>query len=269
MHPMLNIAVRAARSAGQIITRSLRHSDEIEVKTKGAADFVTNIDHQAETAIIRALRKAYPKHSILSEESGLSEGEESDFLWIVDPLDGTSNFIRGIPHYCISIALKVRGKVEQAVVFDPILDELFTASRGQGTQLNGYRVRTRATKKLGEALIISNLPSRHKHHAEWIFPLQKDLFQECQDLRHTGSGALALAYVAAGRMDAAILVGQCIWDTAAGDLLVREAGGFTADINGNHDFDTSGNVLATSPRLAKPLLQSLQKHLPESLKRKK
>ncbi len=266
MHPMLNIAIRAARSAGQVITRSLNHLQQLEITTKGEADFATNIDRDAESVIIRTIQKAYPKHNILGEESGTIKGEDSDFAWIIDPIDGTSNFMRGIPHYCVSIALKVNKKTQLAVVFDPLLNELFTATRGQGAQLNGYRIRTSPCKKLSSAIIYSNLPSRQKHYASWVFPMQATLFRQVQELRHHGSGALALAYVAAGRIDAALLISQQIWDTAAGDLLVREAGGLVTDINGNYQFERSGHVLATSPRLAKEILQCIQLCLPENLK---
>lgn len=265
MHPMLNIAVRAARSAGQVITRSLNHLEHLEITSKGDCDFVTNIDHEAETVVIRTIQKAYPTHSILSEEAGHIPGEESDFVWVIDPLDGTRNFIRGIQHYCISIALRSHGKTELAVVFDPLRDELFSATRGRGAQLNGYRIRASTTKSIQDALIASSLPSCHKHDAPWLLALQAELFAQCQDLRSFGSGALDLAYVAAGRFDAAILVRQKSWDFAAGELLVREAGALTTNIDGSHDFETTGNILATTPRLAKGLLNSIRIHLPKNV----
>jgi myo-inositol-1(or 4)-monophosphatase len=258
---MLNIAVRAARSAGNIIVRAFEQQDKIEIHSKGTNDFVTNIDQQAEKAIIDTILKSYPKHSIICEESGVITGEDNDYQWIIDPLDGTTNFVKGIPHFAVSIALKVKGKLDQAVVFDPIRGEVFTASRGKGAQLNGCRVRVNAAKDLQGTILATGFPFKQKQHLDSYLNIFKTLFIKTADMRRAGSAALDLAYVASGRIDGYFELGLKPWDTAAGELLVIEAGGLVTDFAGSHQYQHSGNVVAASPRLLKTIVQEIRPYL--------
>jgi myo-inositol-1(or 4)-monophosphatase len=266
MHPMLNIAVRAARSAGNVIARAFEQQDKIEVSAKGANDLVSNIDKKAEEVIIETIRKSYPKHTIISEECGHLQGEDDDVQWIIDPLDGTTNFIKGIPHFAVSIAIKVKGRLDQAVVFDPIRGELFTASRGKGAQLNGCRVRVQQHKELSATIIGTGFPFKNKHHMEAYMGMFQNIFLKAADLRRAGSAALDLAYIAAGRLDGYWEIGLKPWDTAAGELLVIEAGGLVTDFVGGHNHAKSGNTVAGSPRLLKELLTEIRPHLGNALK---
>jgi myo-inositol-1(or 4)-monophosphatase len=266
MHPMLNIAVRAARSAGNVVVRAFEQQDKIEVSAKGTNDLVSNIDKKAEEIIIETIRKSYPKHSIISEECGYLKGEDDDFQWVIDPLDGTTNFIKGIPHFAVSIALKVKGKLEQAVVFDPIRGELFTASRGKGTQLNGCRVRVKAHKELNSTIIATGFPFKCKHHMDAYMGMFTNILTKAADLRRAGSAALDLAYVAAGRLDGYWEIGLKPWDSAAGELLIIEAGGLVTDFVGGHNHVKSGNTVAASPRLLKEILTEIRPHLGNALK---
>jgi myo-inositol-1(or 4)-monophosphatase len=265
MHPMLNIAVRAARSAGSVINRAFEQVDKIEIESKGANDFVTNVDVSAEQAIIETLQKSYPDHSIVSEEFGVITGKNSDFQWVIDPLDGTTNFVKGIPHFSVSIALKVKGKLDQAVVYDPIRGELFTASRGKGAQLNGFRIRVGQAKELNGAIIATGFPFRAKQHVDAYFNMLKSLFIKTSDVRRAGSAALDLAYVAAGRVDGYFEIGLKPWNTSAGELLVIEAGGLVTDFTGGHNHTSSGNIVASSPRLLKELLTDIRPHINQEL----
>lgn len=265
MHPMLNIAVRAARSAGNIIVRSFEQADKVEVESKGSNDFVTNVDKLAEQAIVDAIQKAYPTHSIIGEEFGVIQGSDDDYQWIIDPLDGTTNFVKGIPHFAVSIALKVKGKLDQAVVFDPIRGELFTASRGKGAQLNGFRIRVKQNKELTGAVLATGFPFKQKHHMTSYMNMFQALFMKTADMRRAGSAALDLAYVAAGRVDGFFELGLKPWDTAAGELLVIEAGGLVTDFVGGHNHTKSGNIVASSPRILKEMLKDIRPHLGEAL----
>jgi len=265
MHPMLNIAVRAARSAGNVITRAFEQPDKIEIESKGTNDFVTNVDISAEQAIIETLQKSYPDHGIISEEYGVIEGKDKDFQWIIDPLDGTTNFVKGIPHFAISIALKVKGKLDQAVVYDPIRGELFTASRGKGAQLNGFRIRVKQSKDLNGAVLATGFPFKKKQHLDAYMNMFKSLFVKTADMRRAGSAALDLAYVAAGRVDGFFEIGLKPWDTAAGELLIIEAGGLVTDFTGGHNHSKSGNIVASSPRLLKEILKDIRPFLGETL----
>lgn len=199
MHPLLNIAIRAARNAGNVIVRSLQHVEHLEVTTKGRNDFVSDVDRLAEREIISVIAKAYPDHAIMAEESGNSG--ESDTVWIIDPLDGTTNFLHGFPHYCVSIAVMVRGKIEHGVVYDPLREELFTASRGDGAQLNDRRLRVGKRKELANALLATGFPFKNPQHLPAFLNTFNSLFTQVADVRRTGSAALDLAYVAAGRLD--------------------------------------------------------------------
>ncbi len=257
MHPMLNIAVRAARVAGSLIVRGFENRDDLVKQAKGANDYVTQIDKDAEMAIIHKIKQSYPEHSFLGEESGETAGESAEFQWIIDPLDGTTNFIKGIPHFAVSIALLHKGRLDQGVVFDPIRGELFTASRGQGAQLNGYRIRASKARDLSETVLATGLPFKNKtQYADYAISLNK-IFHDCGDIRRAGSAALDLAYVAAGRHDGYWERGIKPWDIAAGELLVREAGGLVTDFSGNNDPLYKGEIVAGSVKV----VQGLVKHL--------
>ena len=267
MHPMLNIAVRAARSAGTVIARAFEQHDKLEVELKGTNDFVTNVDKAAESAVIETIRKAYPAHCIVSEECGVLNGEDADYQWIIDPLDGTTNFVKGIPHFCVSIALKVKGKLDQAVIYDPIRGELFTASRGKGAQLNGFRIRVKQSKDLNGAVLATGFPFKQKQHVDCYLTMFKTLFLKTADMRRAGSAALDLAYVAAGRVDGYFELGLKPWDSAVGELLIIEAGGLVTDFNGGHTHHETGNIVAGSSNLLKEILSDIRPHLPEHLKK--
>lgn len=265
MHPMLNIAVRAARNAGSVIVRALEQMDNVETMAKGANDFVTSVDTEAEKTIINTILKSYPDHTIISEEAGEIPGKDADYQWIIDPLDGTTNFIKGIPHYAVSIALKVKGKLDQAVVYDPVRNEIFTASRGAGAQLNGYRLRVNQPKELTGTLLATGFPFKHKHQLDAYMDIFKSLFIHTSDIRRGGSAALDMAYVAAGRLDGFFEIGLKPWDTAAGELLVREAGGLVCDFVGGHNHTRSGNTVCGAPKITQAILKEMRPHLNESL----
>jgi myo-inositol-1(or 4)-monophosphatase len=255
MHPMLNTAVRAARTAGRIITRASQDVGTITVSRKNRNDFVTEVDKAAEEAIVSALLTAYPDHAILAEESGHTQGRqpqapaEADFIWIIDPLDGTTNFIHGLPQYCVSIALMQRGVVTQAVIYDPNRDELFTASRGRGAYLNDRRIRVAQRTRLDEALIGTGFPFRRLDSLDRYVAMFKAVSEKAAGLRRPGAAALDLAYVASGRYDAFWEIGLMPWDVAAGSLLVTEAGGLIGDLDGNSEHVFTEQVLAGTPKV--------------------
>ncbi len=258
MHPMLNTAVKAARKAGSIITRASSDLDRLTVRRKAHNDFVSEVDHAAEEAIIRTLREAYPSHAFLGEESGISpKASESEHLWIIDPLDGTTNFLHGFPQYCVSIALKHKGVLQQAVIYDPNRNELFTATRGAGAFLNDRRIRASATDKLGDALIGTGFPFREFAHFEEYMRMFSEVTRRVAGVRRPGSAALDLAWVAAGRTDGFWEMGLSPWDMAAGALLVREAGGMVADFEGGETFLESGRIVAANAKIFPTFLQSL------------
>lgn len=271
MQPMLNIALRAARSAGELIFRSIERLDVIAINEKDAKDYVTEVDRAAEETIIQALRKAYPTHGILGEEgtSIAGTGEGADYQWIIDPLDGTTNFIRGVPHFAVSIACKYKGRLEHAVVLDPVRQEEFTASRGRGAALNGRRLRVSNRKSLEGALLGTGFPFRDSQldHLDNYLNMFRSLVGQTAGLRRAGSASLDLAYVAAGRFDAFWEFGLSEWDMAAGALLVQEAGGLVSDFSGGHDFLEKGHVVAGNTKCFKAVLTAIQPHLPPSLKR--
>jgi len=265
MHPMLNIAIRAARSAGNLIIRSLQHVEHLEITTKGLNDFVTDVDRLAEQEIINAIHKAYPEHAILAEESGL-QGEDST-VWVIDPLDGTTNFLHGFPHYCVSIAIMVRGKIEHGVIYDPLRDELFSASRGDGVKLNDRRLRVTKRKELTGALIATGFPFKYPHYLTPYLATFNAVFPQVADIRRTGSAALDLAYVAAGRLDGYWEIGLEKWDLAAGALMVEEAGGIVSDFTGGDNYFDSGNLVVGNLRIQKQILDSIKPHLSDELKK--
>ncbi|XOV79384.1 MAG: inositol-1-monophosphatase [Aestuariibacter sp.] len=256
MHPMLNIAVRAARTAGNIIARNFESRDNLEIEAKGLNDFVTKVDKDAEQAIISKIQQSFPDHSFVGEEGGLVEGNP-DYKWIIDPLDGTTNFVKGIPHFCVSIALQYKGKTDQGVVFDPLRGELFTASRGAGAQLNGFRIRTGQRKELANTVLATAFPFKDKNLLANTMESFSGIFMHCGDVRRTGSAALDMAYVAAGRFDGYWERGVKPWDIAAGELLVRESGGLVTDFSGGHDVFAKGEVACGNPKI----VQALVKHL--------
>ena len=265
MHPMLNIAIRAARSAGNVIIRSLQHVEHLEVTTKGRNDFVTDVDRLAEQEIIGVIRKSYPDHAILAEESG--KHGEHDTVWVIDPLDGTANFLHGFPHYCVSIGIMVRGRIDHGVIYDPLRDELFTASRGAGAQLNDRRLRVTKQKTLAGSLISTGFPFKYHEHFPAYLATFNAVFPEVSDLRRGGSAALDLAYVAAGRVDAYWELGLQKWDLAAGILLIEEAGGVVSDFIGGENYMEHGNIVAGNFNIHQQLLNQIKPHLSEELKK--
>jgi myo-inositol-1(or 4)-monophosphatase len=252
MHPILNIAVTAARRAGDIITRAAERADKRVVTQKHHNDFVTEIDQLAERDIIATIKRAYPSHSILAEESGKHRGDE--FCWIIDPLDGTTNFIHGFPHFAVSIAVQVRGQLEHAVIYDPVRQELFTASRGAGAKLNDYRIRIGQRKTLSECLIGTGFPYRSNEHLANYLRSFATMMPRCTGMRRAGSAALDLAYVAAGRLDGFWELDLQPWDIAAGILLIKEAGGMVTDTQGGENYLSNGNIVAANTRIIKEML---------------
>ena len=257
MEPMINIALRAARKAGENIVRASDDLERFEVRAKGVNNFVSDVDVAAEKEIIYHLHKAYPDHAILGEETGLSGSEDADYRWVIDPLDGTTNFVRGIPHYAVSIACLYKGKLEHAVIVDPVRREEFTASRGRGAQLNGRRIRVSKLPGLDGALLGTGIPFKD-HCDDKLGPYSKTievLAGQCAGIRRAGAASLDLAYVAAGRLDGFWEIGLAPWDIAAGALLVREAGGLVADIDASENFLQSGNIVCGNPKCFKAVLQ--------------
>lgn len=266
MHPMLNIAVRAARAAGKILVKNFGVQADYNVQQKSQNDFVSEIDKAAEQAIVRAILKVYPDHSIQAEESGEIIGKDADHLWIIDPLDGTTNYLRGIPHFAISIAYAVKGVVQCGLVYDPLREELFTATRGAGAALNDKRLRVTAQRDLNGALLATGFPFKRKDLSSNYLAIFAELFTEVADMRRNGSAALDLAYVASGRIDGFWEFGLQPWDIAAGALMVREAGGLVTEFNGGHNFMQGGNVVAGNPKVVQGILSKARAHLPASMK---
>ncbi len=263
MQPMLTIALRAARKAGEIIERSMERIDVVNIEAKSRNDFVTEIDKAAEKEIIYHLRKAYPDHSIRAEESGVIEGKDTDYEWIIDPLDGTTNFIHDIPHFAISIACKYKGQIEHAVLLDPIKREEFTASRGKGAALNGRRIRVSGRRGLEGALIGTGIPFNGyslQNITPYLASLQ-EIAGQTAGIRRMGAASLDLAYVAAGRFDGFWEMNLQEWDIAAGLLLVKEAGGLVSDFKGGNDYMNTGNVVCGTAKVFKPVLQVVQKNM--------
>jgi myo-inositol-1(or 4)-monophosphatase len=252
MHPMLNTAVKAARKAGSIINRASLDIDLVKVAAKGRSDFVTEVDRAAETAIVDLLLKAYPDHAVLAEESG-THGE-SEYTWIIDPLDGTTNFIHGFPQYAVSIALRHREHITQAVIYDPTRNELFTASRGRGAFMNDRRMRVSRRTKLAECLIGTGFPFRSFEHLDEYVNMFRRVTEHTAGIRRPGAAALDLAYVAAGRLDGFWEIGLSPWDMAAGSLLILEAGGLVSDFSGGADYLAQGRIVCGAPRIFPQLL---------------
>ena len=245
MHPMLHTAVRSVREGGRVILMYFNQLDRLEYSSKGRNDYVSQADIEAERAVLDVLTRAYPDHGIIAEESGKREG--SEYTWIIDPLDGTTNFLHGFPMFAVSVAVKRAGVLEHGVVYDPLHDEMFTASRGEGAQLNGKRIRVSTTRKLAPSLLGTGFPFRDLGIIEpWMRSFQS-LLPKTSGIRRAGAAALDLAYVAAGRLDGFWEFGLKPWDMAAGALLIREAGGLVADVSGGQDFLESGNLVSANP----------------------
>jgi len=267
MHPMLNTAVKAARKAGAIINRASLDLDQLTVRSKQDRDYVSEVDQMAERAIIETLLDAYPNHGILAEESGQADARNGeDYQWIIDPLDGTTNFLHGLQQYSVSIALKHKGQITQAVVFDPSRNELFTASRGRGAMLNDRRIRASKRSKLSECLIGTGFPFRDFSFAETYINMFRDMMRATSGLRRPGSAALDLAYVAFGRYDGFWEMHLKPWDLAAGSLIAQESGALVGNFMGDEGFLESGNIVAASPKIFGQMLQVLAPHLPPELK---
>jgi len=261
LHPMLNVAIKAARAAGAIINRAALDVESVRISQKQINDFVTEVDHASEAAIIETLLTAYPGHGILAEESGSEHGaKDSDYVWIIDPLDGTTNFIHGFPVYCVSIALAFKGKIEQAVVYDPTRNDLFTATKGRGAFLNERRIRASKRTQLKQCLIATGFPFRPGDNFKNYLAMMGDVMQRTAGLRRPGAAALDLAYVAAGYTDAFFETGLSPWDVAAGSLLVTEAGGLIGNFTGEADFMDQRECLAGTPRIYGQMVQILGKY---------
>lgn len=256
MLPLLNIAVTAARQAGEIIVRHLDTIDHMTITKKGNDEFFCEVDVKAEQAIIKSILKAYPSHGIIAEESG-THNPDAEVLWIIDPLDGTNNFIHGFPHFAVSIACKIKNRIEHGVVYDPLRHECFSASRGEGAQLNDRRIRVSKQTQLNAALLGSGFPFRNQTIADRYLPTMNALVGKCAGVRRSGSAALDLAYVAAGRLDGLWEFGLRPWDIAAGILLVKEAGGLVGDPQGGENYLKQGDIVAGNPKVFKALLQAI------------
>jgi myo-inositol-1(or 4)-monophosphatase len=264
MQPLLNIAIRAARRAGDLIVRNVDRVPSLGVRSKSRNDFVTEIDQLAERDIIETIRRSHPDHGFLGEESGRSGGDE--FVWIIDPLDGTTNFLHGFPTFAVSLACEYRGRLEHGVVYDPMRQELFTTSRGDGAQLDGRRIRVSKQTELEGALIGTGFP--YRANARWIdeyLAMLKSVMERTAGIRRPGAASLDLAYVAAGRIDGFWEIGLNAWDTAAGTLLITEAGGRIGTLSGG-EYRQGGNVIAGTPKVYEALVECLRPHLPEALR---
>jgi len=264
MKPMMNIAVRAARDAGKVIVQYMDRIDRLPVVTKEKNDFVTEVDQKAEALIVNTLKQAFPDHAILAEESGSSG--DSDYQWIIDPLDGTTNYLHGFPQFSISIALKHKNKLVVGVIYDPLRQELFTASAGDGAYLNNRRIRVSKQMGLNGALLGTGFPYKDFRYLDDYMKMFKSLITETAGLRRPGSAALDLAYVACGRLDGFWEIGLNSWDIAAGALLVREAGGIITDFSAGEKYLENGNVIAANPKVFNQMLKNLEPHIPDGLK---
>lgn len=256
--PLLNIAISAARQAGDIILRQLETVEHLKITEKGSGDFFCEIDVKAEQIIMHTILKAYPDHGIIAEESG-THNPQAEVQWIIDPLDGTSNYLHGFPFFSVSIACKIKNQIEHAVIYDPLRHECFHCSRGEGAKLNERRIRVSKRTQISGALLSAGFPSRRKDLIPQFLPTWNTLIGECAGLRRTGSAALDLAYVASGRLDGVWLAGLNPWDIAAGALLVKEAGGMISSLEGENNYLQKGELIAANPKIHKLLLQLIGK----------
>jgi myo-inositol-1(or 4)-monophosphatase len=260
MQALLNTAVKAARKGGETALRHLNRTHQLKIHAKAHNEFVTKVDLAAEEAIIETIRERYPEHAFLAEERG-RQGE-GDFVWIIDPLDGTTNFIHGFPVFAVSIALRVKGRLQVAVIYDPNRQEIFSAMRGQGAQVDGHKIRVSGRRDLAETLIGTGFPYRDQKHLRKYLDMLGAVLENTAGIRRPGAAALDLAYVAAGRLDGFWEFGLKEWDIAAGSLILREAGGLISELQGDGDYLESGNVLAGTPKIHDALKKLLTPHLP-------
>lgn len=266
MHPILNVAILAAKEAGEFIENQSRNLDKVTIEKKGRHDYVSQIDKQAEDIIIQAIRKFYPQHNILAEESG-AQNRNSDFEWIIDPLDGTTNFLHGFPHFAVSIAVTEKGKLMHGVVYDPMRDELFSSSRGDGARLNNYRIRVSKEKELEDSILATGFPYHEFDYVDPYMETLKSFMLKTAGIRRPGSAALDLAYVAAGRVDGYWEMNLKPWDIAAGALIVQEAGGFVTDLQGGNNYLKSGNIIAANPKMLKHMAKITTETIPEKYRK--
>ncbi|HEX5960919.1 MAG TPA: inositol monophosphatase family protein [Rhodanobacteraceae bacterium] len=265
--PAVTVAIRAARAAGSVILRYMNRLDSVAVVEKHHLDFVSEVDRQAETEIVRELRRAYPDHAILGEETGASGKAGARFTWAVDPLDGTHNYLRGIPHFAVSIAQLDRGEPVHAVILDPIRNEIYSASKGDGAFLNDHRIRVGKRETLDGAMLATGFPYRERRHLDAQLGMTREVLKHAEDIRRTGSAALDLAWAASGRLDGYFETGLKVWDMAAGCLLVREAGGRYCDLTGRDGLPGSGNLVAANHMLAGQIVATIAPALSSDLKR--
>ncbi|MFL2553336.1 MAG: inositol monophosphatase family protein [Candidatus Rariloculaceae bacterium] len=266
MHGMVNIAVRAARRAGELMIRRLNQLEALEVTEKSRNEYVTEVDYQAEEAIIEVIQDHYPEHSILAEERGQQGSHE--YQWIIDPLDGTTNFMHGFPVFSVSIAVAYKGQLEHGVVYDPLRQEIFSASRGQGAQLDGRKIRVSRRVNMQHSLIATGFPySKNMEHLEEYLAMLKSVITASSGIRRPGSAALDLCYLASGRVDGFWEIGLNIWDIAAGALLIKEAGGRISDFQGSDGYLQTGNVIAGTPKIYAALSKLLAPHAGNLIKR--
>lgn len=256
---MLNIAIRAAHHAGDFIVRKINKLPDLQVEVKARNDFVSEVDREAEVRIIDELLKSFPDHGIVAEESGVIEGQD-EYRWIIDPLDGTTNYLHGFPHYAVSIACEYRGRLTHGVIYDPFKQELFAASRGDGATLNNRRIRVTKITSVEGALIGTGFPFKNPDQLDEFLKLFSAFFKSASDMRRAGSAALDLAYVAAGRLDGFWESGLNSWDMAAGALIVREAGGLVTDYAGDEHFLENGQVVAGNPRIIADMLRTISRY---------
>lgn len=257
MQPLLNIAISAARQAGDVIVRHMEQVDRVKVTAKGTNDFFSEVDVKAEQTIIKTILKAYPEHGIIAEESGVIN-PDAESVWIIDPIDGTNNYLHSFPFYSVAIAHKVKGRIEHGVVYDPLRHECFSASRGRGAQLNDRRIRVSKQTQLLNALLSSGFPARQTtRYASLYLSIFEALIGKCAGIRRTGSAALDLVYVACGRLDGFLELGLKSWDIAAASLIIKEAGGLVSDFQGGDNYLSKGDVIAGNPKIVKALLQTL------------
>ena len=266
MDPMLNIAIRAARAAGDLIVRNVDRIDRLKVTPKGRNDFVSEVDRMAEQEIVNILHKAYPEHGFLGEEGGRQGLPKGDFVWVIDPLDGTTNFLHGFPAFAVSIALLHKGRIECGVIYDPLRQELFTAKRGGGATLENRRLRVTKQTAFTGALLGTGFPFKEQRHNDAYFGMFRELMKDTAGIRRTGSAALDLAYVACGRLDGFWEIGLMPWDMAAGILLILEAGGIVSDFEGGDKYLETGNVLTSNARLHGLMLTAIQPHVTDGLR---
>jgi len=252
-HPVLNVAIEAAYAAGKIMRQQIHHVDAIPVERKARHDYVCEVDKACEAEIVREIKRYYPDHAFLCEESGTAGDDKH--VWVIDPLDGTSNYLHGIPHFAVSIAQQVNGRTEHGVVYDPIREELFTASKGGGAFMNNKRLRVSARIDLEGAVLATAFPFRKRNNLQDYAKIFQAVFARIEDIRRAGTASLDLAWVAAGRLDGYFEMGLKPWDIAAGALIVREAGGVVLDFDGSDTFEESGNVIAAPYKVMTPLRQ--------------